>query len=1124
MRVCRVGTLAGGWLRFVCTAAQPNDAYLGLDDVTIHFEPYLEPIDPAVTQLRQLNPSSRRTPLVISEIMYHPGAYDPDERLEFVELFNSEPVAQDLSGFRLSGAVEFRFPADTVLSARSYLVIAGDVAAIRAACGITNVIGPWQGRLPNDGGVLRLCNERDAVLLEVSYADQWPWPVAADGAGHSLVLLRPDYGEGSVKAWGPSAFVGGSPGCPDPEYRDALDDVVINEWLANTDWESAHQVDFVELFNRGTQTVDISGCTLSDSAQQNRFTIPEGTRLGPGGFVCFVESNALEVGWPVVSSTNLGFSLSARGDEIFLKAPRGNRVLDAIRFGAQADGVAMGRHPDGAPRFQELSAPTPGTNNAAPLQREVVINEIMYHPISGDENDAYLELHNIGSNAVNVSHWRVEGGVRFTIPPGTVIPAGGFLVVAKNCTNLLAKYSHLDVSNTVGNFSGRLSDREERVALVRPEDPAVSDRDLVVVDEVSYEDGWTVWADGGGSSLELTDPRSDNRLGMNWADSDETAKAPWTTIEFTGMINPGAGAVAISNLYVYLLGQGECLLDNVEVFKQGESVNRVPSSDFEFGLGGWRAVGTHERSGLETTEGFLSWRSLRIRTTAAGKGYRELANNVSTVLSPPLSGGDVVTIRAKARWLRGCPNLVLNLEQPAWVEAAGRLAVPHNLGSPGLANTRRVANAGPAIWDVAHTPVLPQTNEPVLVTCRVDDPDGVGSVLLRYRVDPASALFTVPMRDDGAAGDERAGDGVYTACLPAQPAGNVVAFHIVASELANLPVTNRFPAAAERQRECLVRFGETLVGGVFGNYKAWMTATNLARWAARDVWSNEPLDATFVFGPYRVIYGAGIRHRGNWRSMQAATGPTGSVMCSYSIEIPKDDRFLGCTELKLDMTGHKNRDKTRQRERLCQWVARKLGLPSAYLRIVLFHINGVLREPLHDLQVPNEDFAQSYHPDDADPVVFKSESGKLFMNYLAVDGTKSKPQYRYYWRPYRTERSDDDFSPIFRLVDALNLVDPELYDQRTRALADTDTWVGYLAVNHILGNKDSWGYFWHNNACLYAPQDAPSELYLYDMDMAFERPYTEDVFFNGNESGADPDPVAQRIFVHPATGGVIGNT
>ena len=234
---------------------------------------------PYLSRARQLSPSSRGTPLIISEIMYHPREPGGTENLEYIEIFNTEPVSEIMSGYRISGAVDFTFPSNTSLAGRSFVVVARDPEALRQATGMGNVIGPYAGSLPNDGGQVRLSNRAGALLLEVNYQDQMPWPVAADGAGHSLQLARPDYGEGSVEAWSASAEVGGSPGRADPEIEDPLEAVVINEFLAHTDLP---QIDFIELFNRGTQTVDLSGCGLSDRADTNKFIIPAGTLLARG--------------------------------------------------------------------------------------------------------------------------------------------------------------------------------------------------------------------------------------------------------------------------------------------------------------------------------------------------------------------------------------------------------------------------------------------------------------------------------------------------------------------------------------------------------------------------------------------------------------------------------------------------------------------------------------------------------------------------------------------------------------------------------------------------------------------------------------------------------------------------
>src|SRR5262245_3128331 len=78
-----------------------------------------------------LGPCSRRTPLVISEIMYHPAARSDSNNLEFVEVYNSQPWPEDISGFRLGGGIEFTFPPATVLPAEGFIVVAAEPASLR---------------------------------------------------------------------------------------------------------------------------------------------------------------------------------------------------------------------------------------------------------------------------------------------------------------------------------------------------------------------------------------------------------------------------------------------------------------------------------------------------------------------------------------------------------------------------------------------------------------------------------------------------------------------------------------------------------------------------------------------------------------------------------------------------------------------------------------------------------------------------------------------------------------------------------------------------------------------------------------------------------------------------------
>ncbi|HEY2951091.1 MAG TPA: lamin tail domain-containing protein, partial [Verrucomicrobiae bacterium] len=333
------------------------------ETATLVVIPVLVNPSPAELAYEPPGPSSRRTGMTISEIMYHPADRVDGRNVEFIELYNSNPFFEDLSGWRLTGAFDYTFPPNTILAGKSFLVVAPAPLDVQAAYGISGVLGGSTNTLPNRSGTVRLRKRSGAVVLEVNYSDQPPWPVAADGTGHSLVLARPTYGESNPQAWAASAFKGGSPGTADPVPAGPLENVVINELLAHTPGLPG-TADFVELYNHSAVKVDLSGCWLSDDPRTNKFRIADGTTLAPRGFISYPEPQ-------------LGFALAAEGGTVFLVHSNQNRVIDAVRFGGQASGVSIGRCPDGAPAFSALATPTPGTTNAPLRLRDVVINEIM---------------------------------------------------------------------------------------------------------------------------------------------------------------------------------------------------------------------------------------------------------------------------------------------------------------------------------------------------------------------------------------------------------------------------------------------------------------------------------------------------------------------------------------------------------------------------------------------------------------------------------------------------------------------------------------------------------------------------------------------------------------------------
>ncbi|MBI2948881.1 MAG: lamin tail domain-containing protein [Verrucomicrobia bacterium] len=1071
------------------------------------------PLLAAVFSHEALGPSSRRTGLVISEIMYRPAARADGQDLEFVELFNSQLWFEDISGYRLSGAIEFTFPAGTTLPARSFLVVAKNPAHLRSAYGISVVAGPYTDSLHHRSRTLRLHHRNGAVLLEIRYSTDPPWPVAADGAGHSLVLGRPSYGENDPLAWAASDRIGGSPGEFEPAPSDALRAIMINELLVRSDTPGAQ---FVELYNHSREAKDLSGCALSDDALARKCVFPQGTIAPPAGFL-------------VLGQTQLGFALNPTGGTVYLKNADQSRIIDAVRYGGQAVGVALGRSPNGASTHRELARPSPGAANSAPLIRDIVINEIMYAPISGRAEDEYVELYNKGTRAVDLGGWKFVSGIDFTFPPGTSLPADGYLVVAKNAANLRINYPNLSALNTVGDFRGRLSNRGQKLILAMPDKltsaapsgGVVTSTVYVIADEVTYgvRGRWGKWAREGGSSLELIDPRSDHQLASNWADSDETTKSEWTTIEAMGVLDNGIGAA--DTLHLLLMGEGECLIDGVEVIGPGDT-NRIANSTFDNGLTGWVAQGSHGLSGFAPGAGVGGTSCLHVRSSHRGDTG---ANRIRARLGSSLAPRTSATIRAKGRWLRGFPEVLLRL-RGNYLEAAQTLSLPTNLGSPGARNSRAIANAAPAIHEVKHFPVVPATNQTVLITARANDPDGIASVLLKYRVDPGVTLLAVPMLDDGTAGDEIAGDEVYSARIPARPTGTLVAFHVEAADQFAIPATTRFPSDAPT-RECLVRFGDPPPPGAFGTYRLWITQATATKWATRLKLSNEPLDATFVYGDERAIYNIGALYSGSPYHSPSYSTPTGSL-CNYIFVFPEDDPLLGVTDFKLTAPGNNpGDDETAQREQTAYWIAAQLGLPFNYQRNINLFVNGVRRGRIfEDSQIPNSEVVEEWFPGDDDGELYKiagwfefddnasnfQTTWTTLQRFTTTGGAKKLARYRWNWQRRGAELSTSNYTNLFNLVDAVNASNA-IYTASVESQIDVEQWMRIFAVEHVVGNWDSYGNNNGQNMFAYKPRLGPWQLLIWDFDIVLG--------LGGYADGPTTslfkavDPVITRMNSHP---------
>ncbi len=100
--------------------------------------------------------------------------------------------------------------------------------------------------------------------------------------------------------------------------------------------------------------------------------------------------------------------------------------------------------------------------------------------------------------------------------------------------------------------------------------------------------------------------------------------------------------------------------------------------------------------------------------------------------------------------------------------------------TPGGQNSVFAINIPPHIRQVHHSPQQPKSGEPVRITAKVTDPDGVANVVLHYQiVDPGHYIaiddaeyetqwIELPMNDDGLNGDHYVGDFIYSIEIPAE--------------------------------------------------------------------------------------------------------------------------------------------------------------------------------------------------------------------------------------------------------------------------------------------------------------------------------------------------------------------
>jgi hypothetical protein len=144
--------------------------------------------------------------------------------------------------------------------------------------------------------------------------------------------------------------------------------LVINEFMASNN-NSAQDPqgqydDWIELYNHGSDAIDISGMYLTDNLSvPTKWRIHSDSRsatnIPAGGYLLiWADNDTAEAG------LHANFKLSAVGEEIGLFDTNGSTLIDGVVFLDQTTDVSYGRYPDANDVWRFISEPTPGAENA----------------------------------------------------------------------------------------------------------------------------------------------------------------------------------------------------------------------------------------------------------------------------------------------------------------------------------------------------------------------------------------------------------------------------------------------------------------------------------------------------------------------------------------------------------------------------------------------------------------------------------------------------------------------------------------------------------------------------------------------------------------------------------------
>jgi hypothetical protein len=200
---------------------------------------------------------------------------------------------------------------------------------------------------------------------------------------------------------------------------------------------------FIELYNGGATGIVLGAYALTDDYNNlAKWRFPAGFSIAPGQFlVVWADGQAARSTDTILHTSFRAWNPTNSGLALTRVLGTTTNVMDYLDYKQLPADRSFGSYPDGEPHgrrsFYHVTAGA--TNDPVFPAIKVTINEFMadntstiFNPVGGKADD-WFELFNGGDSAVDLHQLPAHGEPhelnQFTVPPGYVIPAGGFLLV-----------------------------------------------------------------------------------------------------------------------------------------------------------------------------------------------------------------------------------------------------------------------------------------------------------------------------------------------------------------------------------------------------------------------------------------------------------------------------------------------------------------------------------------------------------------------------------------------------------------------------------------------------------------------------------------------------------------------